>query len=111
MVSCLNAVRELLQKPPKTLLHFVELKHEQRVPCVRRMGELLMRTASVLVYRPLINEPEKFQKTKYLLYRYATRMLLERVSWLCRDQRRVGDGWRGGDCRPARTTRCFRQDV
>ena len=37
MVSCLNAVRELLQKPPKTLLHFVELKHEQRVPCVRRV--------------------------------------------------------------------------
>ncbi len=52
-----------------------------------------MRTASVLVYRPLINEPEQFHKSKYQLYRYATRMLLERVSWLCRDQRRVGDGW------------------
>lgn len=93
MVSCLNAVRELLQKPPKTPLHFVDLKHEQRGPCVPRMGELPMRTASVLVYRPLINEPEQFHKSKYQLYRYATRMLLERVSWLCRDQRRVGDGW------------------
>lgn len=92
MVSCLKAVREVLQKPPKTPLHFVDLKHEQRVPYVRRVGELPIRTASVLVYKPLINEPEKFQNTKYLLYRYATRMLLERVSWLCRDQRRVGEG-------------------
>jgi hypothetical protein len=33
----------------------------------------------------LIREPEKFQANKYLLYRYATRLLLERVSWLCRD--------------------------
>jgi hypothetical protein len=50
---------------------------------------------SVLVYKPLITEPEKFQNTKYLLYRYATRLLLERVSWLGRDMRRPveGDGF------------------
>ena len=47
---------------------------------------------SVLVYKPLITEPEKFQNTKYLLYRYATRLVLERVSWLCRDHRRPGEG-------------------
>lgn len=92
MVSCLKEVREVLKKPPKTPLHFVDLKHEQRVPYIRRVGELPMRTVSVLVYKPLIAEPEKFQNTKYLLYRYATRLLLERVSWLCRDQRRAGEG-------------------
>ena len=92
MVSCLNDARKLLQKPPKTPLHFVDLKHEQRVPYIRRVGELPIRTVSVLIYKPLITEPEKFQNMKYLLYRYATRMLLERVSWLCRDQRRVGEG-------------------
>ena len=91
MVSCLKEVRGLLQKPPKTPLHFVDLKHEQRVPYIRRVGELPVRTVSVLVYKPLIAEPEKFQNTKYLLYRYATRLLLERVSWLCRDQRRAGE--------------------
>jgi hypothetical protein len=42
-----------------------------------------------MVYKPLIVEPEK---SKYLLYRYATRLLLERVSWLCRDQRKSGEG-------------------
>lgn len=92
MVACLKAVREVLKKPPKTPLHFVDLKHEQRAPYIRRVGALPMRTVSVLIYKPLINEPEKFQNTKYLLYRYATRMLLERVSWLCRDQRRAGYG-------------------
>ncbi len=92
MVSCIKEVREVLKKPPKTPLHFVDLRHEQRVPYIRRIGNLPIRIVSVLVYKPLINEPEKFQNTKYLLYRYATRMLLERVSWLCRDQRRAGEG-------------------
>ena len=62
------------------------------MPYIRRVGELPVRTVSVLVYKPLIAEPEKFQNTKYRLYRYATRLLLERVSWLCRDQRRAGEG-------------------
>jgi len=92
MVKCLKEVRTVLQKAPKTPLHFVDLKHEQRVPYIRRVGELPLRTVSVLIYKPLIREPEKFQNTKYLLYRYATRLLLERVSWLCREQRLPGEG-------------------
>lgn len=92
MVSCLGEVRALLGKPPKYPLHFVDLKHEQRVPYIRRVGAIPMRTVSVLVYKPLIAEPEKFQSDKYRLYRYATRMLLERVSWLCREQRHSEEG-------------------
>jgi len=92
MVSCLKEVRSVLGKAPKTPLHFVDLKHEQRVPYIRRVGALPIRTVSVMVCKPLIREPEKFQNTKYLLYRYATRLLLERVSWLCRDHRKVGAG-------------------
>ena len=53
MVSCLKAVREVLKRPPKTPLHFVDLKHEQRVPYIRRVGALPIRTVSVLVYKPL----------------------------------------------------------
>ncbi len=91
-VSCLKEVRKILKKPPKTPLHFVNLRHEQRVPYIRRVGELPVRTVSILIHKPLIKEPEKFQNKKYLLYRYATRLLLERVSWLCRDQIKEGDG-------------------
>lgn len=61
MVRCLKEVRTVLQKAPKTPLHFVDLKHEQRVPYIRRVGELPLRTVSVLIYKPLIREPEKFQ--------------------------------------------------
>jgi hypothetical protein len=87
LVKCLKEVRAVLRKPPVTPLHFVELKHEQRIPYVRRIALLPVRTVSVLIYKPAISEPEKFQNNKYLLYRYGTRLLLERVSWLCRDHR------------------------
>lgn len=56
---------------------------------------------SVLVYKPLIAEPEKFQNSKnfkYLLYRCATRMLLERVSWRCPAPRpSAGSGGHGDE--------------
>jgi len=96
VVECLKEVRKLLQKPEKYPLHFVDLKHEQRVPYARRVGELPARTVSVLIHKPAIKEPEKFQNEKYLLYRYATRLLLERVSWLCRGHRIDGEG--DGSC-------------
>ncbi|MEN9661755.1 MAG: Ralstonia phage RsoM1USA [Verrucomicrobiota bacterium] len=92
MVRCLKEVRRVLGKDPAKALHFVDLKHEQRVPYIRRVGELPIRTVSIVIYKPLIAEPEKFQNTKYLLYRYAIRLLAERISWLCRDNRRAGEG-------------------
>ena len=92
MVSCLKEVRALLQKTPKTPVHFVDLRHEQRVPCVRRVRESPIRTVSVLVHKLLINEPEKFRNTKYLICRYATRLPLGRVSWLVREHRRSNEG-------------------
>lgn len=68
------------------------MKHEQRVPYVREIGNARVRAVCVLIHKPSIEEPEKFQSQKHLLYRYATRFLLERVSWLCRDHRREGAG-------------------
>jgi hypothetical protein len=47
---------------------------------------------SVLIHKPTIPEPENFQQQKYSLYRYACRLLLERVSWLCRDHHKAGQG-------------------
>lgn len=92
LVETLKAVRQLLGKQPKQQLHFADLKHEQRVPYVRKIAECPVRTISVLIHKPSIREPEKFQSEKFLLYRYATRYLLERVSWFCRDQRIDGEG-------------------
>lgn len=92
LVKLVGDVRKLLGRPPKQHLHFSNLKHEQRVPYVRQIAAASLRTVSVLVHKAGIREPEKFQAGKFLLYRYATRFLLERVSWLCRDNRVTGEG-------------------
>ncbi len=92
LVRMLGEVRTTLGKAPKQQLHFSDLKHEQRVPYVRRIAGMPVRTVSVLIHKPSIRDPEKFQAEKFLLYRYATRFLLERVSWLCRDHAADGPG-------------------
>jgi hypothetical protein len=88
VIQTAREARELLRKPPRFPLHFRDLKHEQRVALARLIGQLPTRTVSVLIHKPSIPEPENFQREAYALYRYASRLLLERVSWLCRDHRR-----------------------
>lgn len=92
VVTLAKQAREILRKEPKKPLHFRELKHEQRVPLARLIGGASVRTVSVLIHKPSIHEPEVFQQQAYALYRYATRLLVERVSWLCRDAKRTGHG-------------------
>ena len=91
-VRLLRQVRELLGKQNRQALHFRNLKHEHRVPYARAIGEARLRTVSVFIHKPSIKEPEKFQSEKFRLYRYATRLLLERVSWLCRDYHKQEEG-------------------
>ncbi len=86
LVRLLSDVRQMLGKLPKQQLHFSDLKHEQRVPYIRKLASVPLRTISVIIHKPSIRDPEKFQAEKFLLYRYATRFLLERISWLCRDR-------------------------
>lgn len=92
MVSRLKEAREVLGKTSQNAIAFCRLETGAACFLYRRVGALPIRTVSVAIYKPLIQEPEKFQSTKYLLYRYATGMLIVRVSWLCRDHRRDGEG-------------------
>lgn len=94
VVEIARRVREVLKKPTKYTLHFRNMRHEHRVPLARAIGEASVRTVNVLIHKPSIPNPEVFQAQAFSLYRYATRLLAERVSWLCRDNRRtnVGDG-------------------
>lgn len=90
-VRALERARTVLRKGAKTPLHFKDLKHEQRVAYVSEIAKESFRCVSVLVHKPSLPEPERYQANgsapsgKFLLYKYATRLLLERVSWLCRD--------------------------
>ena len=91
-VELAKQARMLLKKPPKHPLHFRHLRHGQRVPLARLIGTASVRTVNVLIHKPSIKEPEVFQQQAYALYRYATRLLVERLSWLCRDNRKAGYG-------------------
>lgn len=92
-VRLMADLRTRLGKDRLQALHFRHLRHEQRVPIARAIGEArYIRTVSVLIHKPSIAEPERFQSEAFRLYRYACRLLLERVSWLCRDKRRPGEG-------------------
>jgi hypothetical protein len=85
-VKLVDNVRSVLRCRQRKDLHFRRLKHEQRIPYVEQIARARLRTVTVCVHKPSIHDPEKFAD-KFLLYHYATRFLLERVSWLCRDKR------------------------
>lgn len=85
VVSTAKKIRELLGKKDKFPLHFRNLPHDQRVALTQVLGQMPSRTISILIHKPSITEPENFQREPYSLYRYASRLLLERISWLCRD--------------------------
>lgn len=85
-VKLVDAVRAELNKDPRSDLHFRKLNHHQRLPYLRAIGAARLRAVSVLVHKPSLEGD--LYSAKGLLYRYATRLLLERVSWLCRDNRK-----------------------
>lgn len=86
-VTVIDEIREKLKKDRGFSVHFREMKHDQKALASALVGKRRFRTVSVAIYKPAIDAPETFNE-RYRLYFYATRYLLERVSWLCRDTRR-----------------------
>lgn len=71
--------------PPKKPLHFRDLKHEERRYFAQNIGQSpCIRTVTVLVYKPLLDQ-RIFRRKGNRLFHYATRLLVERISWCCRD--------------------------
>src|SRR5262249_50559490 len=71
-----------------------DLKHEPRTYYVARLAQADLRTIAVLVRKPDLTSPENFAG-EWRLYFYAVRLLVERISWYCRDSLRkddTGDG-------------------
>jgi hypothetical protein len=93
-VKLVDVVRDHLKKPENKPLHFRDLKHEQRIPFIDQITKENFRTITVLIHKPSLKEPEKFQE-RYRLYFYSVRFLFERISWYCRDHKTrhdQGDG-------------------
>jgi hypothetical protein len=92
VVRTAAAIRQAIGHEINKPLHFKDIrKHDTRVVLSRMVGAMPCRTISVLIHKPSVLDPENFQRQPYALYRYASRLLLERISWLCRDQRAVND--------------------
>jgi hypothetical protein len=91
-VRALKAARQVLCKPADYVLHFKNLKHPQRAAYVDKLTAEKFLMVNILSYKPDISDPESYQADAFLLYRYLTRLLLERVSWIARDFYKEGDG-------------------
>ena len=89
-VKLVDIVHSRLKKPDKKPLHFRDLRHEQRLVFVDAISQAALMTATVLIHKPSLAQPEEFQE-RYRLYFSGVRYMLERVSWLCRDHRTAED--------------------
>jgi len=76
--------------PPRKPLHFRDLRHEQRKFYAARVAQADLRTVTVMIHKPDLTSPEKFRE-ETRLYFYAVRLLVERISWYCRDHGRRDD--------------------
>lgn len=93
-LKLVDRVREKLGRPYPLPLHFRDLKHEQKLPYIDEIARADLVVMTVFVHKPTLKEPETFGE-RYRLYFYATRYLLERVSWYCRDHRTAHDAGDG----------------
>jgi hypothetical protein len=91
-VQAMSDARITLGKPADYVLHFKNLKHQQCAAYVDRLARERFLMVNILSYKPDIGEPESYRAEPFLLYRYLTRLLIERVSWIARDFRMAGEG-------------------
>ena len=96
--SCFQSVRDVKQRLHEIShrkiakpLHFRDLKHEQRVFFAREISKYNITAISVCIDKQELANLSFFSGQR--LYLYATRLLLERISWFCRDNANgSGDG-------------------
>jgi hypothetical protein len=91
-VPALRSVREKLRWDSKKAFHFSAMKHEARLVLLHEMSRLSFQTVTIASYKPDIEDPDRSRSNKFFLYRDLTRLLVERVSWLCRDHLQPGEG-------------------
>jgi hypothetical protein len=89
----MKETRIALGRKPNAPIHFYKLTHPQKLAWAQIISKHTpARTISVIVHKPSIKSPEVFKCQPYHLYRYCSRILIERISWFCRDNLNAGDG-------------------
>jgi hypothetical protein len=79
----IDAVMKPIERARASAIHFHKLNHDQRVAMCTAIGESGATLISILIDKRRLNNA--WLKLGYNLYFYATRYLLERISWLARD--------------------------
>lgn len=85
VLALADKIRSTTGIKPKGLIHFADMPHERRVRAYHEVRQENLRFVSVIINKRAIKRPEIFTAQRGRLYYYAVRLLLERVSWLCRD--------------------------
>jgi Protein of unknown function (DUF3800) len=92
LVRALSDVRTTLGKAHNFPLHFRDLTHDKRKAYIARLAATPTKMVSVVAFKKNPVSINPFLGQKHLFYRYLTRLLVERVSWICRDERIAGEG-------------------
>jgi len=90
-VHRLNEFRSRTNRKKDVHVHWRKLKHTQKVLYASIIAGMDATGCSVAVHKPSLREVQTFQQ-KDVLYFYAARYLVERVSWFVRDNCIIGDG-------------------
>jgi hypothetical protein len=98
-VELVRGLKADLKWKDRKPLHFRDMKEEGKRLTVQRIVEnpQRIRLMSVLLHKPSLNADEEiaWYHKKHRIYFYLVRLLLERVSWSCRDSISVTNRKRG----------------
>lgn len=82
-VKLVDTVRDLIGTAKGKPLHFADLSHNRRIAYVDHIAKARLTAMSVIAHKPSI--AASTLPTRNRLYFYCARLLIERLSWLCRD--------------------------
>lgn len=80
-----RSIRETLGQPRNWTIHFADMSHQQRIFALKGLASAATQIVTVAINKREILDKRTFTEEKFRLYFYALRLVLERVSWLCRD--------------------------
>lgn len=84
-----NTILDKTRKKTKHL-HFADLQHGQKIVACQSIVKMPIRAISVMSNKGSI--PDDTYTSPNQLYCYLTRYVIERISWICRDYKRFGEG-------------------
>lgn len=85
--ACYAAHKAKLRRDDKWCFHFVNCDHRARLAFIEDMKPAGYVFMSAAVHKPSLTVTDNF-KRPYYLYFFAAKLLLERISWICRTQGR-----------------------